>query len=184
MKIEEPDISGLKIIHPKVFEDDRGYFFESYNKDIYNNSGLNQNWIQDNQSKSGFGVIRGLHYQLNPFSQAKLVRVLQGSIFDVALDIRKESPTFGQWFGLEINEENKIQFLIPEGFAHGFSVLSKETVVLYKCNQFYKPEAERGISYKDPLLNIDWQIPNEEILVSGKDLELPNILEAEMNFTF
>ena len=184
MKIEESTVSGLKIIYPKVFEDDRGYFFESYNQKIYNSSGLNQNWIQDNQSKSEFGVIRGLHYQLNPFSQAKLIRVLQGSIFDVALDIRKESPTFGQWFGLEINEENKIQFLIPEGFAHGFSVLSKETVVLYKCNQFYHPEAERGISYKDSLLNIDWQIPDEKILISTKDLELPNILEAEMNFTF
>ncbi len=184
MKIEESAISGLKIIYPKVFEDERGYFFESYNQNIYNNFGLNQKWIQDNQSKSEFGVIRGLHYQLDPFSQAKLVRVLQGSIFDVALDIRKESPTFGQWFGLEINEENKIQFLIPEGFAHGFSVLSKETVVLYKCNQFYHPEAERGISYNDPLLNIDWQIPKDKILISEKDQELPGILKAEMNFTF
>ncbi len=184
MKIEEPAISGLKIIYPKVFEDDRGYFFESYNQNIYNSSGIDQHWIQDNQSKSGYGVIRGLHYQINPFAQAKLIRVIQGSIFDIAVDIRKKSPTFGQWFGLEISAENKLQFMIPEGFAHGFSVLSKETIVLYKCNQFYHPEAERGISYNDPLLNIDWQIPEEEILISPKDLELPGILEAEMNFTF
>ncbi len=184
MKIEETNISGLKIIHPRVFEDDRGYFFESYNQQTYELAGMEQKWIQDNQSRSVYGVIRGLHYQLNPHAQAKLVRVLQGSIFDVAVDIRKDSPTFGRWHGLEISEKNKLQFLIPEGFAHGFSVLSETTIVLYKCNQFYQPEAERGIIYNDSLLNIDWYIPEEKILVSEKDQKLPGILEAEMNFTY
>jgi dTDP-4-dehydrorhamnose 3,5-epimerase len=184
MKIEETNISGLKIIHPKIFNDDRGYFFESYNQRIYKEAGLDQEWIQDNQSKSVYGVVRGLHYQLNPYAQSKLVRVLQGSIFDVAIDIRKDSPTFGHWHGLEISEENKLQFLIPEGFAHGFSVLSETTIVLYKCNQFYHPEAERGIIYNEALLNIDWLIPGDKILISDKDQKLPGILDAEINFTF
>lgn len=184
MRVDETNISGLKILYPKVFEDGRGYFFESYNQEIYLNHGIKERWIQDNQSKSKYGVIRGLHFQLNPFAQAKLIRVLLGRIYDIALDIRLGSPTYGQWFGLEISSENKIQFLIPEGFAHGFSVLSKETIVLYKCDTLYNPDSERGISYNDPSLKIDWKIPLSKALVSEKDQKLPLLNEAENNFKF
>jgi dTDP-4-dehydrorhamnose 3,5-epimerase len=182
MKVTETWLPGILIIEPQVFFDQRGYFFESYNHEKLSHYGINMQFVQDNQSKSGFGVIRGLHYQLHPFAQIKLVRVMEGRIYDIAVDIRKKSPTFGKWFGLELSAENNKQLLIREGFAHGFSVLSKSAVVFYKCNSIYNPEAERGIRYDDPELAIDWQLKPEDMNVSDKDAALPLFKDAEMNF--
>lgn len=182
MRVIDTPIADLKIIEPRIFEDDRGYFFETYNKKAFETECLNYEWVQDNESKSSYGVVRGLHYQLAPYSQAKLVRVLEGKVFDVAVDIRKNSPTFGQWYGVELSSENKLQFLIPRGFAHGFSVLSETAVFLYKCDDFYNKEAERGIIFNDPDLNIDWKINPETFLVSPKDKILPSFKNAEINF--
>jgi len=182
MNIRKTTIDDLLIIEPRVFADKRGYFFESYNKKQLENSGLTSDFVQDNQSKSSYGVIRGLHFQNNPHSQSKLVRVLSGMIYDVAVDLRKNSPTYLQWFGLEISEVNKLQLFVPKGFAHGFSVLSDETVVMYKCDEFYHPESESGIIYNDPQLKIDWKVPEKEMRVSEKDAILPSLDEAELNF--
>lgn len=185
MNIIETGIPGLKIIEPRVFEDARGYFFESFNEDKFKIAGLEQfKFVQDNESKSQYGVIRGLHYQLDPYAQSKLVRVLQGTVYDVAVDIRKKSSTFGQWFGLEISGENKKQFLIPKGFAHGFSVLSETAIFIYKCDNYYNPTAERGIHIFDPTLNIDWKISKEKAIISTRDNGLPFFNNAEMNFEF
>ncbi len=184
MEITETDIPNLLVITPKVFEDSRGYFFESYNSDIFEKFGLGQEWIQDNQSKSSYGVIRGLHYQLAPFSQSKLVRVISGRILDVALDIRRGSPTFGKHFTIELSDENKKQLLIPKGFAHGFSVLSDTAIVLYKCDALYKHEEERGILFNDPILGIDWQIPDTKAIVSAKDKVHPAFENADLNFVY
>jgi dTDP-4-dehydrorhamnose 3,5-epimerase len=184
MNIVKTQIPDLLIVEPKVFDDDRGYFFESYNLQKYSDNGISMNFIQDNQSKSSYGVLRGLHYQLAPFAQTKLVRVLEGTIFDVAVDIRKNSPTYKQWFGLELSAENKKQLLIPKGFAHGFSVLSPTAVVLYKCDSLYHPESERGIVYNDPSLNIDWKINLKDAVVSCKDQVHPELEKAEMNFIY
>lgn len=184
MKIIKTHIPGLLIIEPRVFADQRGYFLESYNQKKYEEAGIKTVFVQDNESKSGRGVIRGLHYQLAPYSQTKLVRVIQGSVYDVAVDCRKGSPTFGQSLGLELSEENKRQFYIPKGFAHGFSVLSETAVFSYKCDSLYNPDAERGIAYNDPALNIDWRIDPSEAVVSGKDTILPLFADAEMNFKF
>jgi len=181
MIVKKAGIEGLKIIQPKKYEDHRGYFFESFNKNEYEKAGIHANWVQDNQSKSMYGVVRGLHYQISPFAQAKLVRVLSGLIFDVAVDIRKDSPTFGQWYGLDISNENNLVFYIPEGFAHGFSVLSEEAVVLYKCNVLYNPQAERGILFNDPKLDIDWKIPAEKLVLTGRDKAFPEFSKAEIN---
>jgi dTDP-4-dehydrorhamnose 3,5-epimerase len=183
MEIIKTDIPDLVIIKPKVFEDSRGYFFESYNEEKYIEEGLNYQFVQDNESLSMYGTIRGLHYQLAPFSQTKLVRVIKGKIFDIAVDIRKNSPTFGKWAGVELNEENKQQLLVPKGFAHGFSVLSKEAIVFYKCDNFYNPDSERGIYYNDPKLNIDWKIENNQAIISAKDKVNPEFDKAEMNFS-
>jgi dTDP-4-dehydrorhamnose 3,5-epimerase len=138
--------------------------------------------VQDNQSKSSYGVIRGLHFQCNPKAQTKLVRVLEGKIFDVAVDCRKNSPTFGKWFGIELSAENKKQLLVPKGFAHGFSVLSDTAIVFYKCDSFYAPEADGGILYNDPALNIDWRISKEEVILSEKDSKLPVLSQSKINF--
>lgn len=184
MKIIETSIPGLLILEPRVFADTRGYFLESYNQQKLAEAGISVAFVQDNESKSGRGVIRGLHYQLGPFAQSKLVRVIQGSVYDVAVDCRKGSPTFGQSFGLELSEENKLQFFIPKGFAHGFSVLSETAVFSYKCDTFYNPAAERGILYNDPALRINWGIDVSEAIVSGKDTILPLFADAEMNFEF
>ncbi len=184
MKIIKTKVPDLLIIEPKVFEDSRGYFFESYNKSAFEKENLNFDFVQDNQSKSGYGVIRGLHYQIEPYAQTKLVRVLSGKIFDVSVDIRKGSPTFGQWVGVELSDENKRQILVPKGFAHGFSVLSEIAVVFYKCDNFYRPEADRGINYRDRALNIDWKIEPEKAIVSEKDLKHPLLDEAEYNFVY
>lgn len=183
MNLIKTRIKGLLILEPKVFADDRGYFFESYNKKTLDDLiGKNYTFVQDNESKSSYGVIRGLHYQLAPYSQAKLVRVLEGSVYDVAVDLRKDSPTFGKWVGVELSGENKRQFLIPKGFAHGFSVLSETVVFAYKCDEYYHPEAEAGIIYNDPALNIDWKIPENDVKLSEKDKLLPELKNAKMNF--
>ncbi|MBA2744602.1 MAG: dTDP-4-dehydrorhamnose 3,5-epimerase [Flavisolibacter sp.] len=175
-------MNGLLVFEPAVFEDSRGYFFEAYNANALAAEGVDITFVQDNQSKSSYGVIRGLHYQLHPHAQTKLVRVLQGSILDVAVDIRKGSPTFGKHYTIELTAENRKQLLIPHGFAHGFSVLSETAVVLYKCDQFYNKASEGGIIYNDPSLEIDWKIPVGKEIVSEKDIALPGFLQWFNNF--
>lgn len=182
MKISNTTIEGLLLITPDIYPDDRGYFFESYNEKRFKKHGITMKFIQDNQSSSSYGVIRGLHYQLEPYAQTKLVRVLQGKIFDVAVDIRKNSATYGQWFGAELSHENFLQLLIPKGFAHGFSVLSKSAVVLYKCDNLYNKDAERGIIYNDKTLNIDWKIKQKDAIVSNKDKRMTTFDNTDMNF--
>ncbi len=180
MNIINTPINDLYIIEPRVFADQRGYFFESFNQERFFTNNLKINFVQDNESKSTFGVVRGLHFQLPPFAQTKLVRVVQGEIFDVAVDLRKESSTFGNWFGSILSDENKKQLLIPKGFAHGFSVLSNTAIVFYKCDAYYNPTAERGIIFNDSLLNINWQLNNSNIIVSEKDKLLPNFKNIEI----
>ena len=184
MKIIETDIPGLLIVEPNVFEDHRGYFFESFHLQRYEEFGIAAEFIQDNESKSDRGVVRGLHYQLNPFAQAKLVRVVLGAVYDVALDLRVGSPTYGKWFGIELNETNKRQLFVPRGFAHGFSVLSETAVFSYKCDNVYNKEAERAINPFDPQLGIDWQLNETEWKVSDKDRIAPILTDAEVNFSF
>ncbi len=179
MNVFQTKIPGLFMIKPKIFEDERGFFFESYNEDKMKQNGINTRFVQDNQSTSSYGVIRGLHYQARPYSQAKIIRVLQGEILDVALDIRIKSPAFGKWESFHLNEKNNMQLYIPQGFAHGFSVLSNSAVILYKCSHFYHPESEKGILYNDPELNIDWEIPSTKHIISEKDLHNPLFKEAE-----
>jgi dTDP-4-dehydrorhamnose 3,5-epimerase len=182
MKIIETGFKGLVIIKPKIFRDPRGYFFESYNQVALNNAGIIFIPVQDNESKSSKGVIRGLHYQLSPYGQAKLLRVIEGKIFDVALDLRKNSCTFGKWFGIDLDSETKDQVLIPEGFAHGFSVLSETAIIQYKCNNLYNPEYERGIFLNDPYLDINWKTGSAIQVISEKDLKQPLFRDAEFNF--
>jgi dTDP-4-dehydrorhamnose 3,5-epimerase len=177
-------IPGLLIFDPTLFKDSRGYFFESYNENTFREAGIDIRFVQDNQSSSSYGVIRGLHYQLPPHAQTKLVRVLQGTIVDVAVDIRKGSPTFGQAACIELSAENKKQLLIPKGFAHGFSVLSETADVLYKCDTFYNKESDAGIYFNDLALNIDWQIPVAKAIVSDKDKQLPALSECKNSFVF
>ncbi len=184
MEIIKTPIRDLVVIKNRVFEDSRGFFLESYNKKRLSENSINIDFCQDNMSKSGYGVVRGLHYQLSPHSQSKLVSVIVGKVYDVAVDIRQGSPTFGQWYGVELSEENKLQFLIPQGFAHGFSVLSETAIFSYKCDNFYDPTLERGIMYNDPALNIDWKIPQEEAIISDKDREHPVLAQAELNFVY
>lgn len=185
MELIKTNIKDLFILEPIVFADDRGYFFESFNKKTLDDLiGKEYNFVQDNESKSSYGVVRGLHYQLEPYSQAKLVRVLQGTVYDVAVDLRKGSPTFGEWVGVELSAENKKQFLIPKGFAHGFSVLSETAVFAYKCDEYYYPESEGGILHNDPALNIDWKIKDNDVIVSEKDKILPKLEKAKMNFQY
>lgn len=182
MNLEQTAIQDLVIINPTVFEDSRGYFFEAYNQDKFDQNGITYRFIQDNQSFSKRGVIRGLHLQDKPFAQAKLVRVLQGEILDVAVDLRKNSPTYGQHVSVVLSSENKKQLMIPHGFAHGFSVLSETASVLYKVDQVYHKESERGIRYDDPALGIDWKVRPEEIIVSDKDLVLPDFAHCNSQF--
>ena len=178
------DIPGLLIFEPKVFADSRGYFFESYNEKIFELEGIAFRFVQDNQSSSSYGVIRGLHYQLNPHAQTKLVRVLSGTILDAAVDLRNGSPTYGRAFTIELSADNKKQLFVPKGFAHGFSVLSERAEVLYKCDGFYNKESEGGFRFDDPALNIDWQIPVDKAIISDKDRVLPNLEHVKTNFTF
>jgi dTDP-4-dehydrorhamnose 3,5-epimerase len=175
---------GLFIFEPVVFKDERGYFFESYSEQAFEQQGISIRFVQDNQSFSRRGVIRGLHYQLEPYAQTKLVRVLQGRVLDVALDIRVGSPTFGRYMSIELSAENKKQFLIPRGFAHGFSVLSETAELSYKCDGLYNKASEGGILYNDPALGIDWQVPAAEAIVSSKDQELPLMAQCRNTFTF
>ncbi len=162
-------IDGLLIFEPRVFRDDRGYFYESYNEQIFQEAEISTNFVQDNQSKSTYGVLRGLHYQTGEHCQAKLVRVLEGSVLDVAVDIRPDSPTYGQHFSIELSAENARQLYVPRGFAHGFLVLSETAVFFYKCDNFYNKASEGGIAYDDKQLNIDWKIPTEDMILSDKD---------------
>ena len=182
MKIIETGFKGLTLIKPTIHTDTRGYFFESFNLINFQNAGISFTPVQDNESKSIKGVIRGMHYQLNPFPQAKLIRVVMGKIFDVALDIRKESLTFGKWFGIELDSDNKDQLLIPHGFAHGFSVLSDIAVIQYKCDGVYNAQYERGINLNDPALDIYWKLGSTVPVISEKDLAQPLMKDAEINF--
>lgn len=182
MKIIDTGFQGLFIMQPKVYYDSRGYFFESYKHEDLLNAGIDFTPVQDNESRSVKGVIRGLHYQLNPSAQAKLIRVVVGEIYDVAVDLRKSSQTFGKWFGIILNSENKTQFFIPGGFAHGFSVLSDIAVIQYKCDNLYNPQLERGISLSDPYLNINWKVEDLTPIISDKDLKNSSFREADYNF--
>jgi dTDP-4-dehydrorhamnose 3,5-epimerase len=182
MTIEKTPLQDLILITPNVFEDSRGFLFEAYNQAKFNENGINYQFIQDNQSFSTIGVIRGLHLQINSFAQAKLVRVLQGEILDVAVDLRKNSATYGQHFSVVLSAENKKQLMVPHGFAHGFSVLSETASVMYKVDQLYHKESERGIRYDDPTLAIDWQLDSNEIIVSEKDLILPSFADIDWEF--
>ena len=173
MKIVKTPIEGVVIIEPQIFEDARGYFFESWNKAKMAEAGLNYDFIQDNQSKSCYGTIRGVHFQKGEFSQAKLVRVLQGTVLDVAVDLRKDSPTFGQHVAVELSAENNRQLMIPRGFGHGFSVLSPTAVFAYKCDNVYNKASEGGVRFDDPALGIDWKINPKDAILSDKDKVLP-----------
>ena len=183
MKITTTPIDGLLILEPVVHRDDRGYFFESYNKKTFETAtGLSIDFVQDNQALSVKNVLRGLHYQNNPVPQCKLLRVLEGSIWDVAVDIRKASKTYGQWFGLELSAENKLQFLIPAGFAHGYAVLSDVSTVFYKCDNLYDKPCEGGVLYNDPAINIDWKIDLSKANISEKDKNQPLLVNANNQF--
>lgn len=169
MNFIKTELDGVVIVEPRVFEDERGYFFESYNEAEFIKNGIPNKFVQDNQSKSSYGVVRGLHCQLGEFAQAKLVRVLHGRVLDVAVDIRKNSPTFGKYVAVELSDENKRQLFIPRGFLHGFSVLSDTAVFAYKCDNLYAPHAEFGIRFDDSDIGIDWKIPADKIITSAKD---------------
>jgi dTDP-4-dehydrorhamnose 3,5-epimerase len=167
--IEPTGIDGLVVINPAIFQDDRGYFYESYNKQTLEKHGLYYDFVQDNQARSVRGVLRGLHFQTEPYAQAKLVRVIEGEVYDVAVDVRPQSPTYGKWFGVILSAANKKQLMIPRGFAHGYLVLSDTAEFFYKCDNYYSKAHEDGIIYNDPNLAIDWQIPSHELIISPKD---------------
>jgi len=173
MKVRNTGIEGLLVLEPRVFQDPRGYFFESYHKEGMKQLGIGHEFIQDNQSRSTRGVIRGLHFQNEPHAQTKLVRVTEGAILDVAVDLRRDSASYGSWYGLELSADNFLQLLIPKGFAHGFSVLSEHATLYYKCDDYYHPQSESGIRYDDPDLGIDWKIDPARAIISEKDRSLP-----------
>lgn len=175
MEIEKTPIEGVLVIHPKVFGDERGFFMESYNRERYAEIGMTGNFVQDNITKSKRGVLRGLHFQTGEFAQGKLVQVIKGKVWDVAVDIRKESKTYGQWYGVELSGENHTQFWIPPGLAHGFVTLEDDTIFSYKCTALYAPEHEGGILWSDPTLNITWPIDVSEVIVSEKDARNPKL---------
>ena len=178
MKVIETEIEGVFMLEPWVFGDDRGYFFESFSLKHFEEKVSKTVFVQDNESKSKYGVLRGLHYQLPPYTQAKLVRVVKGRVLDVAVDIRKGSPTFGKYVAVELSEENKLQFFLPKGFAHGFAVLSEEAIFQYKCDEYYAPDYEGAICYDDPDLGIDWRLPLKDIILSEKDKKHPRLRDA------
>ena len=182
MNIIKTAIEGLVIIEPRLFKDDRGYFFESFSQKEFNEKVTPVTFVQDNESQSCYGVIRGLHFQKPPYTQSKLVRVIKGCVLDVAVDIRKNSPTFGQHVAVELTGENHLQFFIPKGFAHGFAVLSEEAVFQYKCDEFYHPESEGAVAWDDPDLGIDWRIPREKVALSEKDKGHKRLKEIEILF--
>ena len=180
MNIIETEIQGVYIIEPKVFGDSRGYFFESYSRREFEAKVGPVEFVQDNESKSCYGVVRGLHFQKPPHAQAKLVRVVKGKVLDVAVDLRKDSPTYGRHVSLELSEDNHRQVFIPKGFAHGFSVLSEEAVFQYKCDDYYAPETECAIAWNDPELNIDWRIPADQVILSEKDKRHPELKDLNL----
>lgn len=185
MEILKTDIEGVFIVEPKVFGDHRGYFFESFNaREFKEKSGVDVTFVQDNESSSTYGVVRGLHYQKVDKSQSKLVRVVKGAVLDVAVDIRKDSPTFGKYVSVELTEENHRQLFIPKGFAHGFAVLSDSVIFQYKCDQFYTPSAEGAIIWNDPDLDIDWRIPTDKVILSDKDRSHPRLCDIHKDELF
>lgn len=184
MELIETAIKDVVILKPKVFEDARGYFFESFSQREFDRLIYPVNFVQDNESKSSFGVLRGLHFQKPPFPQAKLVRVVRGKVLDVAVDIRKGSPTYGKWVSCELSEDNHYMLFLPRGFAHGFSVLSEEVIFQYKCDNFYHPECEGAVAWNDPALQIDWQIPVEKMILSKKDERNKPLEEMEPCFFY
>lgn len=184
MEIIKTAIEGVVIIEPRLFKDERGYFFESFSQREFNEKVREIHFVQDNESKSSYGVLRGLHFQKPPFVQSKLVRVIRGAVLDVAVDIRIGSPTFGQHVAVELTEDNHRQFFIPRGFAHGFSVLTDEVIFQYKCDNFYAPQSEGAIAWNDPDLAIDWKIPSQQIILSDKDSHHSRLKEIESPFHF
>ncbi|MFZ9589687.1 MAG: dTDP-4-dehydrorhamnose 3,5-epimerase [Chitinophagaceae bacterium] len=182
MKVVETGFEGLFVLEPRVFADERGYFFESFNSQTFKNNGLDFLWVQDNQSQSKYGVVRGLHFQKPPFAQTKLIRVLKGEILDVVVDLRHDKPTYGKSFSVVLSSQNHLQLLIPKGFAHGFSVLSEEADVMYKCDALYNKESELGIMFNDPQLGIDWKVEQDKMVISDKDLVLPAFDPAQIIF--
>ena len=184
MKIIETPIAGLLVIEPDVFVDQRGFFCETYNEKRYTEAGIMSRFVQDNQSESSFGVVRGLHFQRPPYTQAKLVSCPVGAVLDVAIDLRAGSPTYGQHFAVELSADSHRQFYIPKGFAHGFSVLSEKALFTYKCDEFYHPETDGGISLLDDSLGIDWHIPKDKMILSQKDLKHPTLAEANISFDY
>lgn len=184
MPFTKTEFEGLFVFEPVVHRDSRGYFFESYNEQTWLSENIRIRFVQDNQAKSTYGVVRGLHYQLNPHAQTKLVRALSGSILDVVVDIRKGSPTYGKHFAIELSAGNHKQLLVPHGFAHGYAVLSETAEVMYKCDAFYNKSSEAGIAFNDPALAIDWKIPAENQIISEKDMNQPSFENCISNFQF
>ena len=184
MEVIKTDIEGVVIIEPRIFNDDRGYFYESFSQREFEEKVCKTVFVQDNQSKSGYGVVRGLHFQKPPFCQSKLVRCIKGKVLDVAVDIRKGSPTFGKYVAVELSEENHRQFFVPRGFAHGFAVLSDEAVFQYKCDNFYNKASEGAVAWNDESLAIDWKIDVEKIILSEKDKLNKPIAEADYLFDY
>ena len=184
MNVLKTDIEGVVIIEPRIFRDDRGYFFESFSQREFQEKVCNTVFVQDNESKSSYGVLRGLHFQKPPHAQSKLVRVIKGAVLDVAVDIRRGSPTFGQHVAVELSGDNHRQLFIPRGFAHGFSVLTDEVVFQYKCDNFYAPQSEGALAWDDPDLAIDWRIPADKVLLSEKDRHHGRLRDAEWLFDY
>lgn len=184
MNIIKTNIEGVVIIEPRIFNDSRGYFFESFNHREFEDKVCKTLFVQDNESKSSYGVLRGLHFQKPPYAQSKLVRVIKGKVLDVAVDIRVESPTYGKYVAVELSDENHLQFFIPRGFAHGFIVLSDEVIFQYKCDNFYSPEYEGAIAWNDPEINIDWKVPMDKIVLSEKDKGNKCLSEVERLFNY
>lgn len=184
MEVIKTEIEGVVIIEPRIFKDERGYFYESFSQREFEEKVCRTVFVQDNQSKSSYGVLRGLHFQKPPYCQSKLVRCIKGAVLDVAVDIRKGSPTFGKYVAVELTEENHRQFFVPRGFAHGFAVLSKEAVFQYKCDNFYCKESEGSVAWNDPQLAIDWRIPADKVLLSDKDRLSKNIANADYLFDY
>ncbi len=182
MEVIKTNIEGVVIIEPRIFKDDRGYFFESFSQREFEEKMCKTTFVQDNESKSSYGVLRGLHFQKPPFAQSKLVRVIKGAVLDVAVDIRKGSYTYGQHVSAELTEDNHRQFFIPKGFAHGFSVLTDEVIFQYKCDNFYAPQHEGALAWDDPELAIDWRIPTDKVILSAKDEYHPKLKELESPF--
>ncbi|MBE6174681.1 MAG: dTDP-4-dehydrorhamnose 3,5-epimerase [Rikenellaceae bacterium] len=184
MEVIKSDIEGVVIIEPRIFEDSRGYFFESFSEREFVEKVCNTHFVQDNESKSSYGVVRGLHFQRPPHAQSKLVRVVEGTVLDIAVDIRRGSPTFGRYVAVELSAENHRQLFIPRGFAHGFAVLSEKAVFQYKCDNYYAPQSEGAIAWNDPAIGIDWRIPADKVILSAKDMAHPLLAECEELFDY